>query len=75
MANTKKSPAPLTVAAHARLDQMMPAMLRRLIQSIPTVNNAALSRAGDGALRDAAHSYLRTGKLTETVVLEWDMEP
>lgn len=61
--------------AHARLDRLLPDQLRRLMKTIPTANHAALDRASIEALRDAAHSYLRMGKLTEESVINWEMEP
>jgi hypothetical protein len=71
---TPKPAAPRS-PAHERLDKLLPDQLRRLMRTIPTANVAAIDRASIESLRDAAHSYLRTGKLAEAQVINWEMEP
>jgi hypothetical protein len=51
-----------------KLDRLDTEALRALLRTVPGVNQQALDRATDAALRDAFKSYWRTGKLTEAAI-------
>lgn len=53
----------------ARLDSMTIGELRALLSLIPGASVPAIARATETALRNAARSYLRMGKLTAAQVL------
>ena len=55
--------------ADAQLDKLTLEELRALLSSIPGVSVPALHRADVSALRSAARTYIRIGRLTEAAVL------
>ena len=52
------------------LDAMPRAELIALLNTVPTSSPGAMARATDDALRDAARTYLRIGRLTAAQVLQ-----
>ena len=57
-----------------KLDGMTRADLLALLGAIPGASIPALHRADAGALRSAARTYLRIGRLTEAQVLQFKTE-
>ena len=58
----------------AKLDGMTRADLLALLGAIPGASIPALHRADAGALRSAARTYLRIGRLAEAQVLQFKTE-
>jgi len=57
-----------------KLDKLTREELRALLGAIPGASIPALHRADAGALRSAARTYLRMGRLTEAQVLQFKTE-